>query len=412
MDLIFTSEVESFGEVSILSPLPNCYHCPVVIELFVRPVLAVHKRIRLWFRGNYRSISEELYVIDWESEFEGKSVNDCFELFLVFLENLINRYVPLSEVETKVPSWMSLPPRSLMRERSVAWNYFKQLRLELGRSSLGVQEAWERFGFLNSEYRNYARNKQCVYEASLARSLSLSPKLFHGYIRRKKKGRPPVGPLKTDDMVISEPDQMAELFADSFCSVYNETIPLAPSASQQFSGYMEPVTLSYDMVLGYLLKLDKTSSSGPDGLHPQLLKACASALAYPLYVLFVRSLASGSVPEIWKHSIVVPLFKSGSRCNPLNYRPVSLTSVCCKVMERVLAAHIMEYLEENELLSSRQFGFRAGRSTEDQLLLMYGRVSKWVDEGGIVDVVYLDFSKAFDVVCHSLLLNKLQCLDF
>ena len=87
LDLIFTSEVESFGEVSILSPLPNCYHCPVVIELFVRPVLAVHKRIRLWFRGNYRSISEELYVIDWESEFEWKSVNDCFELFLVFVEN-------------------------------------------------------------------------------------------------------------------------------------------------------------------------------------------------------------------------------------------------------------------------------------------------------------------------------------
>ena len=142
------------------------------------------------------------------------------------------------------------------------------------------------------------------------------------------------------------------------------------------------------------LSWTKTSSSGPDGLHPQLLKACAPALAYPLYVLFVRSLASGSVPEIWKHSIVVPLFKSGSQCNPLNYRSVSLTSVCCKVMERVLAAHIMEYLEENELLSSRQFGFRAGLSTEDQLLLMYGRVSRWVDEGGIVDVVYFDFSKA------------------
>ena len=178
-------------------------------------------------------------------------MNDCFELFLDLLQSLINRYVPLSDVESRLPSWMSLPPRSLMRQRSVAWNDFKELRRELGRSSLGAQEAWERFGSLNSEYRNFARNKQCVYEASLARSLSSSPKLFHGYIRRKNKGRPPVGPLKANDIVISEPEQMAEVFADSFCSVYNVTVPPFPSASQQFSGYMEPVTLSYDMVLGY-----------------------------------------------------------------------------------------------------------------------------------------------------------------
>ena len=109
---------------------------------------------------------------------------------------------------------------------------------------------------------------------------------------------------------------------------------------------------------------------------------------------------------------MVPFFKSGSRYDDGNYRGISLTSVCCKTMERVLKPQIVAYLEENGLLSDFQFGFRRGRSTEDQLLVFYHRVSGWVDTGHTVDVAYLDFSKAFDVVSHTVLLAKLDCLGF
>ena len=81
-------------------------------------------------------------------------------------------------------------------------------------------------------------------------------------------------------------------------------------------------------------------------------------------------------------------------------------------MERVLCAHISEFLEENGSLSSKQFGFRKGRSTEDQLLLTYGQVAEVVDRGEVVDMVYLDFSKAYDLVSHELLLLKLDCIGF
>ena len=107
---------------------------------------------------------------------------------------------------------------------------------------------------------------------------------------------------------------------------------------------------------------------------------------------------------------VVPIFKKGTRYDPLNYRPVSLTSVCCKVLERIITRHLTTYLETNCLLTSEQFGFRSGRSTMDQLLLVYSEVSKWTDEGQVVDVVLFDYSKAFDVVCHELIIAKLRCL--
>ena len=82
---------------------------------------------------------------------------------------------------------------------------------------------------------------------------------------------------------------------------------------------------------------------------------------------------------------VFALFKKGKKSDPLNYWPVSLMSVCCKVMERLIHHHVMTYLNEHSLLSDKQFGFRAGRSTEDQLLLAYANVIDSIDRGGCID---------------------------
>ena len=109
---------------------------------------------------------------------------------------------------------------------------------------------------------------------------------------------------------------------------------------------------------------------------------------------------------------MVPIFNSGTRRVTSTYRPVSLTSVCCKTMERLAGAHSVNFLEGNGLLSADQFGFRSGRSTEDQLLLFYGSIAKWMDRGFIIDVIFMDFSKAFDRVSHTILISKLRLLGF
>ena len=100
----------------------------------------------------------------------------------------------------------------------------------------------------------------------------------------------------------------------------------------------------------------------PDGLHPHLFKQCADAVAYPLH-LSITDPTKGEVPSLWKTSRVIPIFKKGSRYDPLNYRPISITSVCCKLMERAIATDFGEYVDDNDIITANQFGLRAGHST-------------------------------------------------
>ena len=167
---------------------------------------------------------------------------------------------------------------------------------------------------------------------------------------------------------------------------------------------MDDVDLSLGIVAGVLSGLNSSSAAGPDVLHPHMLKACLDALSLPLYLLFIRSLSKVELPTRWKTSIVTPLFKSGNRCDPLNYQPMSLMSVCCKVLERVIVAQLVECLELNNLLSANQFGFCKGRSVEDQLLVTYVDIANSVDKGLVVDMIFLRYSMLL-----AILLFKKNC---
>ena len=144
--------------------------------------------------------------------------------------------------------------------------------------------------------------------------------------------------------------------------------------------------------------------------HPFFLKSYSSSLAYPLLLNFRTSYTSGSLPQIWKESLVVPIYKKGSHSDPLNYRPISLTSFCVKSIERIITKFIYEYADSNHLFNNDQFGFRHGRSPEEKLILTYNDITLWLDKGFNVDLILFDFSKAFDVVCHDILITMLYSL--
>ena len=137
-------------------------------------------------------------------------------------------------------------------------------------------------------------------------------------------------------------------------------------------------------------------------------KATADTISYPLAIIFAKSLAEGKVPDDWKSANISPIFKKGSKASAGNYRPVSLTSIVCKLMESILKDAIVDHLQRNCILNRSQHGFLPGKSCLTNLLEYIDTLTRIVDSGKVADILYLDFAKAFDKVPHARLVAKLR----
>ena len=119
---------------------------------------------------------------------------------------------------------------------------------------------------------------------------------------------------------------------------------------------------------------------GPDNLHPRVLKHLASTIAPSLQLIFQKSIATGRVPSDWKQANVSPIFKKGERYNPANYRPVSLTCICSKILEHIITKHLRLHLNKYNILYDLQHGFRNERSTETQLIAFTQEISSKISK--------------------------------
>ncbi|XP_069114394.1 uncharacterized protein [Argopecten irradians] len=138
-----------------------------------------------------------------------------------------------------------------------------------------------------------------------------------------------------------------------------------------------------------------------------LLAKTVNEIKSVLTIIFNKSIQEGTLPDPWKKANVCPIFKKGSRKDPSNYRPISLTSVPSKILQRIVRDEIVKHMDTNNLFTKEQHGFRQGRSCTTQLLECLEDWTISMDEGHNTDVIYLDFSKAFDKkLCHA----SLKCL--
>ena len=207
----------------------------------------------------------------------------------------------------------------------------------------------------------------------------------------------------------SDPVGIADIFADFFKSVYSSDD--AQVSAEDFSSVREHIpigslSLSCDQVLKALLSLDVSKSKGPDILSPYFLKMCADDLCYPICCIFNRSLSAGVFPNRWKLSHVTPIFKSGSRALACNYRGIAILPAIGKLFEAMVCSLLTGHFKS--YISSRQHGFMKGRSTETNLVEFAQTGLNAIESGSQLDVVYTDFSKAFDRVNHSILVAKLE----
>ena len=204
------------------------------------------------------------------------SANDCFQHFKAIVTELSDDFIPVKTSCNDKPPWSLRPPTSLVRRRQEAWQNYKNIRQRLNRCSSEVATAYQSFAAVNRQHRGFATNCQAEYERNLITRSKTDPKLLHSYIRKRKVGSPSIGPLKMNSGVLSDkPDEMAEILATSFASVFTQNDPVNPAGYQQFDGSFTNINITAHDVLSALSHLYPNSAMGPDGIHPTLLKNCS-----------------------------------------------------------------------------------------------------------------------------------------
>uniref|UniRef100_A0A670IE66 Reverse transcriptase domain-containing protein n=1 Tax=Podarcis muralis TaxID=64176 RepID=A0A670IE66_PODMU len=410
LDLVLTNVDDLVSGVEVEGSLGASDHALLKFTI-QRKGAAKHTRTQFldFKKADFIKLREVLGEIPWTVILKGKGVQDGWEFVKREIVKAQLQAIPMRRKHgrcLKKPGWLS---KELLTELRLKKDVYKKWKRG--------ETTKEEFKQIASTCRHKVRKAKAQNELRLAREVKSNKKGFYGYVRSKRKNKETVGSLRGEDGEMQTGDtERAELLNAFFASVFsdkeNNARPEEFGANDSAEETQPRITK--EIVQEYLASLDVFKSPGPDELHPRVLKELADVISEPLAVIFENSWRTGEVPADWRRANVVPIFKKGKREDPNNYRPVSLTSIPGKILEQIIKQTVCEHLERNAVITNSQHGFLKNKSCQTNLISFFDRITSLVDEGNAVDVVYLDFSKAFDKVPHDILVKKLvKCgLDY
>lgn len=366
-----------------------------------------------FYKADYAFINKYLAKCDWEELFtSAKDVNEMISKFYMFINETILNFVPVTKTKNKnFPFWFSRPLIKIYAEKEKVRKRFKKYRNPRDEIELNCLSARsEKVARLN--YNDYVR---CL-ESNIAKNC----KYFWSFIKLKRGGKSNYPAVMSDgNIYCSDGDGVCNLFASHFKSVYEDNSQVIHDSIHNNSSVVDFVKntdcftklcIAESEVIKCFKSLDKSKGAGPDGIPPVFISNCAESLAVPLTLIYNVSLSTGIFPSEWKMAKVVPIFKSGDDELVGNYRPISILSAFAKLLEALVCPLIQNYF--SKYLSVHQHGFTKGRSTSTNLVTFVEAVAGAIDSNAQVDVIYTDFSRAFDKVSHSVLSEKLAMYGF
>ena len=348
--------------VEILEPLGNSDHNQIHFDINVKSESKNKKTYKRNFhKGNYKDMRKYLAKLDWNNMLMNKTAIECWNILKYEIESIIDKFVPFQKQGKRCrKKHLSKEAIRKIVLKQTMWRVYRRTRKEEYYANYK-----EELNAATTEIRQSIRS----YEQKLACNIKNDSKSFYAYVRSKQNVQDKVGPLE---------DSTGNIISQGFLILIY---------------YLGLLVVTPEMVPKKIKAMKDNKSLGVDGIPPKLLMETVEQISIPLATVFNMSLKEGVVPFEWKEANIIPLFKKCSRNKSENYRPVSLTSVICKLLERLIKDHMVDFLVKHKLLNSSQHGFLK---------------AKWIDVGSPVDIIYLDFQKAFDKVPHQRFLLKLK----
>ena len=403
LDLVFTNRPEDILNVESLGNLSTSDHSIISVDVLFRCKFNNSTEyINNWKDGDNEGLRNFLSEINWEAELHGRDTEEAWNFIKCIINGGIDIFIPKTiRRRSNNHQWMTKTVKSLVRRKQRHYNLFMENR---------TQHHFEQFKATEKTCKKTIRAAKRRFELKIARSGNKRP--FNSYIKSKTSLRSNIGPLKVNDELFSDNQEMATILNETFSKVFTcedlMNIPVCHPTADHMN--VNDVYFDVSSVGDKIKKLKFSSSSGPDLISSQFLRNHVDILSLPLSILYNKSIQSGCVPLDWKVANVTPIFKKGSKNKPENYRPISLTSIPCKIMESILKDKITSHLICHNLIKNTQHGFMSNKSCTTNLLAFLEVVTKAFDEGTPMDLIYLDFSKAFDKVPHYRLLAKMKGL--
>ncbi len=410
LDPVLTDLISDCVQCRPLDYVGSSDHLAVLSTIKLAPAREEeHERtIWLWDRANWDAVRNALRDMSWDTVFTSDIDHDVSKLNTILLD-LQQQHVPNRTYNTnpKDQPWFGYRCRVAAEQKHNAWTRYKRHPTQYNKSlHRAACKAMTRV----------AKWAKAKWEEDCRRKLSSNqtdPKQWWGLVKEKQGvntyERIPALVKPCGDLAITSQEK-ADLLAQVFSKKMRTPEPdrQPPPLPRLTGSILESVVITEAEVRRHLKDVNVRKASGPDGISPHLLKVCTDELATPLALIYRQCLVSRVWPSQWKEARVTPVHKKKQRSEPNNYRPISLLSVVSKIFERIISEQLTRFLDEHHLQSSKQFGFRKGRSTSDLLLLLSKSWQDSLDAGRPSLVIALDIAGAFDTVWHQGLIAKLE----
>lgn len=400
LDLCLTNCPQNILNVTSLGNLGNSDHTIIQIDFsFSANFIKTDEMVRDWGRGDIDGLKNFLDTQDWEAKLRNKTTDEAWSEFTTIVNQGMEDFIPLTKRRRPCdPPWMTRLVKRICNKKQRHWRTYINYR---------TPENFNRYKKTENEAKKIVRNAKKRYEKKIA--FGNNKKKFDSYVKNKTKNRHGIGPLKHNNITVTDDAEMATLLNNFFSSVFTRedtnnvpTMPILPCNS-----VLNSIRFEVSDVEKKIDNLKLTSSSGPDNISSKLLQTSTKSMATALTIIYNKSISSGCVPKSWREANVTPIFKKGSKGAVENHRPVSLTSIPCRIMESIMRDEIVEHLLNNSLINESQHGFLKNKSCATNLLEFLEAITSEADNGSPIDIIYLDFSKAFDKVPKLRLMEKL-----